>query len=414
MNINRRSFLRGAALGSAAVAAGGTLATSQPAVAGDRGGNPDPSTISVPFLGANQAGIYRPDSQQAASCFAAFRILVPDNAGLQNLLQTLSGHIQSLTEGSLVTESSTRPRETEVGGSDSGVLGVQVPPDAFTCTVGLGASVFTDRFGLAGKAPRGLTTMPVFKNDSPDEDWTGGDLLLQLCSNSQDSIHHALRDITRATRGMMQLDWKILGFHSPSRPDGAPRNLFGYKDGIVNPAEDETLVWIDKDSGQPDWATGGTFMVVRLIRMLVEFWDRIGVPEQDAIIGRNRDNGAPLDGENETDLPNYAADPDGQSIPLTAHIRLANPRTPETDRSRLLRRGYNYENTGMGRNGNAEVGLIFASFQQNIQDQFETTQRRLADEPMADYIQPYGGGYFFVPPGVPEFGGFIGQGLFDS
>jgi deferrochelatase/peroxidase EfeB len=252
----------------------------------------------------------------------------------------------------------------------------------------------------------------VFPTDTPDPDWTGGDLILQLCSLSPDAVHHALRDITRATRSQMQLEWKITGFHSGPRPDGAPRNLFGYKDGIVNPAEDENLVWITPDSGQPDWAVGGTFMVVRLIRMLVEFWDRVGLKEQNAIIGRNRNNGAPLDGVNETDIPNYAADPDGRLIPLDAHIRLANPRTPETDRSRILRRGYNYEMAGMDRNGNSETGLIFCCFQQNIQDQFEANQERLLNEPMVDYIQPFGGGYFIVLPGVPDFGYSLGDSLF--
>lgn len=409
MSVNRRNFLRGAA---GALAAAGTLGVSRPASAADKGGggSPDPATISVPFLGANQAGVYRPDFLQPASCFAAFRLLVDDRDGLQSLLQTLSGHIQSLSEGSLVNAAPRR--ETEIGGTDSGVLGVQVPPDALTVTLGLGSGVFTDRYGLTAARPRGLTTMPVFPDDTPDPDWTGGDLVLQVCSNAPDSVHHALRDLTRATRGMMQLEWKIMGFHSGPRPSGAPRNLFGYKDGIVNPTEDEGLVWIDKNSGQPDWAIGGTFMVVRLIRMLVEFWDRVGIPEQNAIIGRDRDQGAPLDGTSETDLPDYAADPDGAIIPLDAHIRLANPRTPETDRSRILRRGYNFENFGMSRNGNSEAGLIFCSYQQNIQDQFEAAQHRLAGEPMTDYIQPFGGGYFVVPPGVAEFGGYLGEGLF--
>ncbi|MEO6700975.1 MAG: Dyp-type peroxidase [Jatrophihabitantaceae bacterium] len=411
MTINRRTFLAGAGAGSA-LAAAGTLGIS-PAEAAP-GGTPDPSTISIPFLGANQAGVYRPDSQQRSSCFAAFRVLSKNGAELQTLLQTLSARIQPLTEGSLIPPSAPTAggKETEVPGSDNGVLGVDVPPDQLTVTVGLGASLFTDKFGLTAKKPRGLTAMPVFPNDTPDPDWTGGDVILQVCANDNDSVHHALRDLTRGMRGLMQLEWKITGFHSGPRPTGTQRNLFGYKDGIVNPAESENLVWITKDSGQPDWAVGGSFMVVRLIRMLVEFWDRIGIPEQNAIIGRNRDNGAPLDGVNETDIPNYAADPDGTLIPLDAHIRLANPRTAATDRSRILRRGYNYEMAGMGRNGNSETGLIFCSYQQNIQQQFEATQKRLLDEPMVDYIQPFGGGYFIALPGVPDFGGSLGDSLF--
>ena len=45
-------------------------------------------------------------------------------------------------------------------------------------------------------------------------------------------------------------------------------------------------------------------------------------------MGRHKANGAPLGMEHETDVPDYAADPRGRAIPLDAHIRLANPRTP--------------------------------------------------------------------------------------
>ena len=404
--LGRRAFLGSAALGAAALAAAGC--DGPPGATAGRVGR------RLPFEGAHQSGITTPVAR--FGLLAAFNLVREERARLARSLRDLTDEARGLMAGRAV-----EVRDPAYPAAETGILGPDPRPEGLTVTLSVGASLFDDRFGLADRRPRELVRMPFLANDRLDPALSHGDLLLALSADQPDVLLHALRQLMRRTRDNLVLHWMLDGYN---RPDARPapgrtdnRNLLGFKDGTANlDTGDQALmdrhVWVGPDAGEPDWATGGSYQAVRIIRMFVEFWDRTPLAEQEAIIGRHKASGAPLGRRRETDLPDFAGDPDGRRTPLDAHIRLANPRTPQTADSRILRRGFSYSR-GFDAAGRLDQGLAFVSYQSSLQKGFLAVQARLKGEPLEEYILPIGGGFFFALPGVRSPDGWLGERLLD-
>jgi deferrochelatase/peroxidase EfeB len=409
----RRALFQGAAL-AGGVALIGTL-SSQAARAETPAEPIDPALETVPFYGKRQSGITNPIP--AAGLVASFNVLATNRNELSQLFQILTERFAFLTQGGPAASA-----DPAFPAPDSGLMGPVVTPNKLTATLAVGASLFDGRFGLEPVKPRQLVTMTAFPNDRLDSDWCHGDLLMQFCSDSAEVNLHAMRDIIKNTPSLLMVRWKQDGFlpQSAIRAAGklTPRNMLGFKDGTANlDATDgglmDKIVWVQRDGKEPAWAVDGTYQVVRIIRNLVEQWDRTPLADQQSMIGRHKMSGAPLTGTNEHDIPAFASDPKGKTIPLDAHIRLANPRTPETQANLILRRPYNYSR-GANKAGQLDMGLLFNCFQADLEAGFITVQKRLNGESLEEYIKPTGGGYYFVLPGVANASQHLGQTMLEA
>ncbi|EMM3274446.1 deferrochelatase/peroxidase EfeB, partial [Pluralibacter gergoviae] len=411
----RRRLLKsmGALGGALALTGGCPVAHGAPAQSAPGTLSPDARMEKQPFHGLHQAGVLTP--QQAAMMIVAFDVLAADKADLERLFRLLTDRIRFLTSGGPIPDT-PNPRLPPM---DSGILGEFIAPDNLTVTVSLGHSLFDARFGLAAQMPKKLQRMTRFPNDALDADLCHGDLLLQICANTQDTVIHALRDIIKHSPDLLSVRWKREGFISNhaarSRGKETPINLLGFRDGTANPDSSDAalmdkIIWVTKEQGEPAWAVGGTYQAARIIQFRVEFWDRTPLKEQQTIFGREKLSGAPLGMQHEHDVPDYTRDPDGEVIALDSHIRLANPRTPETEANLMMRRGYSYS-LGVSNSGQLDMGLLFVCYQHDLEKGFLTVQKRLNGEALEEYIKPIGGGYFFVLPGVPDDKHYLGQPL---
>jgi deferrochelatase/peroxidase EfeB len=417
----RRGLVRAAAgLAAAGAALGGGVAE---ALIEKKAGAAD-AVVVEPFWGEHQGGIITP--VQSHSYFAALDLETAKPEDVVKMLRAWTNAAAYMTRGETAVPLGLDPT---IPGLDTGeALGL--PAARLTLTFGFGPGLFTkdgkDRFGLAARRPPALVDLPRFNGDQLLETRTGGDLSIQACADDPQVAFHAVRQLARLAYDTAKIRWTQAGYLS--RPDGeaTPRNLMGFKDGTSNPSIADLqamakVVWVG-DEG-PDWMKGGSYVVVRRIRIALEHWDRMKVAFQEQTVGRHKYSGAPLGGKNEHDpLDLEAKDEDGNPvIPDSAHVRLAT--AASNAGAQILRRPYSY-NDGVDftaerwppwRQGmEYDAGLFFICYQRDPRNGFIKIFDNMAKYDMLNqFVTHTGGGVFACPAGMTQ-GEFIGQRVFES
>ncbi|AXT84411.1 peroxidase [Aeromicrobium sp. A1-2] len=396
--LNRRQLLRTGAVAAGGVALG--VAAREATVA--EAASPAAPAI-VPFRGVHQAGVAT--SPQAYAAFVAYDLRGGvDREALVRLMRIWTDDIERLSQG--------RP-----GLSDTEPE-LALAKARLTVTLGLGPGVF-DAARLPDRKPSWLAPLPAFGIDRLEEQWSGGDLLLQVCADDELTVSHAVRVLTKEARTFTSVRWVQRGFRQSSPTAGAggsTRNLMGQVDGTRNPDADteSSLFWIGDRSQQwfgpqPSWLTGGTSLVVRRIAMELDTWDELDRTGREQAVGRRLDNGAPLTGMREKDEPDLEAlnDLGLEVIEPFAHIRRARSDDP---RERFLRRPYNYDEAPP-KGQLSSSGLVFATYQADVDKQYVPIQRRLDELDLLNkWTTPIGSAVFAVPPGCQR-GEFLAQSL---
>ncbi|NEA27952.1 Dyp-type peroxidase, partial [Actinomadura bangladeshensis] len=184
-----------------------------------------------------------------------------------------------------------------------------------------------------------------------------------------------------AASGTAEIRWMMSGFNRARGATDRPRtgrNLMGQIDGTGNPdpSEYDAKIFVADATGPHAWMNGGSYAVVRRIRMLLDTWDRLPLARQERIIGRRKSDGAPLSGGTETTPLNLGAvGPDGAlAIAGDAHVRVAAPSS--NGGATMLRRSFSYHD-GLRPDGAPDAGLLFVAWQADPTTGFIQVQRKL-------------------------------------
>ncbi|WP_044363099.1 iron uptake transporter deferrochelatase/peroxidase subunit [Streptomyces natalensis] len=301
--------------------------------------------------------------------------------------------------------------------ADTGVA-LDAGPSSLTVTFGFGHGFF-DRTGLTKRRPTQLDPLPDFSADALDPRRSNGDLWIQIGADDALVAFHALRALQKEAAGTARLRWQMNGFNRTPGATAQPmtaRNLMGQVDGTNNPKPSDPdfdeRIFVGRDADQ-QWMRGGSYAVVRRIRMLLDEWEKQPLAKQEKVIGRRKSNGAPLTGGSETTPMRLDANgPDGLPvIPADAHARVAAPESNQG--AAMLRRPFSFHD-GFRDDGAPDAGLLFVCWQADPLRAFTQIQRKLdRGDALSVFLRHEASGLYAVPPAA-EAGDYVGRPLLEG
>ena len=341
--MDRRKMLglagAGAVGAAAAGVAGATLidGATHPAQAADAG-------AAIPFYGEHQAGIVTPAQDRLH--FVAFDVITDKKAELVELLEKWTMAAARMTAGRDAGSIGAVDGAQEAAPDDTGEA-IGLPPSGLTLTIGFGADAVPHRARARTASASRTGARPPWRTCRASPRTRSSRRSPAATSASRRARTTRRWPCTRcATWPASASAWSACAGRSwasgvPRRPPAAqvtaaePVRLQGRHRATSRPRTPQLLkeqLWVQPGDGA-DWMAGGSYVVTRKIRMLIETWDRTSLGEQEAIIGRDKGEGAPLGGAAEFDRPNFAAKgADGE--PVIAGGRARATAHPDAERRR--------------------------------------------------------------------------------
>lgn len=337
----------------------------------DRDDAPAP-TPPVSPTGRYQAGIALPRTAQR-NLLAVVADLV-DAGSVRPLLAELGAAIGKLTKG-----------------TDARLMGLE--PGDLTVTIGVGPRLVRE----VDPALPGAKDLPRFSRERIAPGARGGDLLIQICADDALLLPIVAAALLEQAGDRMRERWRQAGARGPNVPVdkglAAPRNLFGFVDGIVGPhtrAEQERHLWL----AGPAPVADGTLAVLRRMELDLPRFAKLSVAEQEAVFGRRRATGVPLSGGTIASGPDLGAKtPDGRYlVPADAHARRAHATAVGV--GLMLRRSYSIDAPA--------PGLLFMSFQNDIRTFTNTLTRMDNSDALLEFTTTTASATFLMLPGFDE------------